>query len=57
MAALNRSKSGAYTARKSIPKDVQAEYERLYGQRWEVTDTLKPRRHCSSSLNGLVFRM
>jgi hypothetical protein len=36
MAALTRSKSGAYTARKGIPKDVQDEYERLYGQRWEV---------------------
>ncbi len=40
MAALNRSKSGAYTARKSIPKDVQAEYERLYGQSWEAKLTL-----------------
>jgi integrase len=40
MAALTRSKSGAYTARKGIPKDVQAEYERLYGQRWEAKVTL-----------------
>jgi hypothetical protein len=40
MAALNRSKSGAYTARKGIPKDVQDEYERLYGHRWEAKLTL-----------------
>jgi hypothetical protein len=40
MAALNRSKSGAYTARKGIPKDVQEEYERLYGHRWEAKLTL-----------------
>src|SRR5262245_48559615 len=40
MAALNRSKSGAYTARKTIPKDVQEEYERLYGLRWEAKLTL-----------------
>jgi integrase len=36
MAALARSKSGVYTARKAIPKDVQNEYARLYGPRWEV---------------------
>ncbi len=40
MAALTRSKSGAYTARKGIPKDVQEEYERLYGVRWEAKLTL-----------------
>ena len=40
MAALTRSKSGAYTARKGVPKDVQAEYERLYGQSWEAKVTL-----------------
>jgi integrase len=40
MAALTRSKSGAYTARKVIPKDVQDEYEHLFGQRWEVKLTL-----------------
>ena len=40
MAALNRSKSGAYTARKGIPKDVQGKYERLYGYRWEAKLTL-----------------
>jgi len=28
MAALTRSKSGAYTARKGIPKDLQEEYSR-----------------------------
>jgi hypothetical protein len=40
MAALTRSKSGAYTARKGIPKDAQAEYDRLYGQGWEAKVTL-----------------
>ena len=40
MAALTRSKSGAYAARKGIPKDVQDEYERLYGYRWEAKLTL-----------------
>src|SRR5262252_8738868 len=40
MAALSRSKSGAYTARKSIPKDVQDEYERLFDHRWEAKLTL-----------------
>jgi integrase len=36
MASLKRSKSGAYTARKGIPKDVREEYQRLYGQGWEA---------------------
>jgi integrase len=37
MAALVRSKkSGEYTARKGIPKDVRETYARLYGPRWEV---------------------
>jgi hypothetical protein len=40
MASLKRSESGAYTARKGIPKDVQEEYARLYGQRWEAKQTL-----------------
>ena len=40
MAALARSKSGVYTARKAIPKDAQHEYARLYGPRWEVKLTL-----------------
>src|SRR5262245_43936618 len=40
MAALNRLKSGAYTARKGIPKDVQDEYERLFDYRWEAKLTL-----------------
>jgi hypothetical protein len=29
MAALSRSKSGTYTARKGVPKDVQEEYAPL----------------------------
>jgi len=37
MAALVRSKkSGEYTARKGIPKDVRETYARLYGPSWEV---------------------
>jgi hypothetical protein len=36
MSSLQRSKSGSYTARKGIPKDVRAEYQRLYGQGWEA---------------------
>jgi integrase len=40
MAALTRGKSGAYKARKGIPKDVQADFARLYGQRHEAKLTL-----------------
>jgi hypothetical protein len=40
MTSLQRSKSGSWTARKGIPKDVQEEYERLHGQRWEAKLTL-----------------
>jgi integrase len=40
MAALTRSKSGTYTGRKGIPKDVQEEYALLYGPRWEAKLTL-----------------
>jgi hypothetical protein len=40
MAALARSKSGVYTARKAIPRDAQDEYARLYGTRWEEKLTL-----------------
>jgi hypothetical protein len=46
MTALTRLPSGAYAARKGIPKDVQEEYARLYGVRWEAKCTwpasLKP---------------
>jgi hypothetical protein len=31
--SLGKSKSGAYTARKVIPKDVHEEYQRLFGKR------------------------
>jgi len=34
------SKSRAITVRKGIPKDVRAEYQRLYGRRWEAKLTL-----------------
>jgi len=36
MVKLRRSKSGAFAVRKGIPEDVRDEYQRLYGQRWEV---------------------
>jgi hypothetical protein len=35
MAGLKRSTSGAHIARNGIPNDVRAEYQRLFGQRWE----------------------
>jgi hypothetical protein len=31
MSSLNSTKSGAFVARKAIPKDARAEYKRLYG--------------------------
>ena len=34
------SKSRSITGRKAIPKDVRPDYERLYGQKWEVKLTL-----------------
>ena len=34
------SKSRSIVVRKGIPKDVRAEYERLYGQKWEAKLTL-----------------
>jgi integrase len=36
MASLKQLPSGAYQARQRIPKDVAAEYHRLYGQRLEA---------------------
>ncbi|MDA9398553.1 hypothetical protein [Bradyrhizobium sp. CCBAU 45389] len=36
MAALVRTKSGEFFARKGIPADVREAYARLYGQRWEA---------------------
>jgi hypothetical protein len=35
MTTLRRLKSGAFTARKSIPKDVRDEYRKLFGGGWE----------------------
>lgn len=40
MVTPRRSKSGSITARKGIPKDVRAEYQRLYGPGWEAKLTL-----------------
>ena len=39
MASLQKSKSGGYTARKSIPNDVRDEYRRVHGQGWEARFT------------------
>jgi hypothetical protein len=36
MAALKRSKTGGYSARKVIPKDVRDPYTRLHGVAWEA---------------------
>jgi hypothetical protein len=36
MTSLRHSKSGSYFARKGIPKDVRAEYQRAYGAGWEA---------------------
>ena len=40
VARMKRAKSGAYSARKAIPKDAQDEYNRLYGHRWEAKFSL-----------------
>src|SRR5262245_20392779 len=36
MVTPRRSRSGSITARKAIPRDVRAEYQRLYGPGWEA---------------------
>ena len=40
MVSAKRSKSGSVIARKGIPKDVRAEYKRLYGAGWEAKLTV-----------------
>lgn len=35
MAGLTRTSTGAYTARKVIPKDIRAAYAAQYGNAWE----------------------
>ncbi len=40
MATPRRSKSGSITVRKGIPKDVRAEYQRMYGPGWEAKLTV-----------------
>jgi integrase len=42
MAGLERTKSGAYKARKGIPKDIRGEYQTLYGKGWEELFNLPP---------------
>jgi hypothetical protein len=39
---ITPTKSGGFTARKRIPEDVQADYERLYGVRWEAQLSIAP---------------
>jgi hypothetical protein len=40
MATPRRSKSGSIIVRKGVPKDVRAEYQRLYGPGWEAKLTV-----------------
>jgi integrase len=40
MMTPRRSRSGSTTVRKGIPKDVRADYQRLYGAGWEVKFTV-----------------
>ena len=42
MVGLNRQKTGGYTARKVVPKDVREEYARAYGVGWEEKLSLPP---------------
>jgi hypothetical protein len=42
MIAPRRSKSDSIVVRKGIPKDVRAEYLRLYGFSWEAKLTIPP---------------
>ena len=42
MTALNRSRSGAFVARKVIPKDIRSEYAARYGMAWEEKFYLAP---------------
>jgi integrase len=39
---LSPNKTGCFVARKRIPQDVQSDYERLYGVRWEARFTTSP---------------
>jgi hypothetical protein len=39
---LTPTKGGGFTARKRIPQDIQDEYERLYGVRWEERLSIAP---------------
>ena len=42
MAKLNRSTTGAYVARKVIPKDIRSDYAARYGMAWEEKFYLGP---------------
>jgi integrase len=42
MVKLNRSATGAYVARKVIPKDIRSDYAARYGMAWEEKFHLKP---------------
>ena len=39
---LTPTKGGGFTARKRIPEDAQADYERLYRVRWEARLSIEP---------------
>ena len=38
--SLQRTKTGTWKGRKTIPADVRDTYAKLYGQRWEAIQTL-----------------
>jgi integrase len=42
MTKLNRTRTGAYVARKGIPKDVRPDYAARYGMAWEEKFYLEP---------------
>jgi hypothetical protein len=44
---LTTNGDGSFSARKRIPADVQEDYEKLYGVRWEEPAISKERYKCS----------
>jgi hypothetical protein len=48
------SKSRSIVVRKGIPKDVRADYERLYGQKWEAKLTLTGKDKPTASFGSLI---
>jgi integrase len=54
MAALNHTGTGETISRKAIPRDVRAEYKRLYGVSWEaiLKITAGTSKHQAKALHG-----